>query len=49
MSVAGLGGKRGPTPPSVDHIDAVVALAATSVPDTMLVSASRDGVVKVWK
>jgi phosphoinositide-3-kinase regulatory subunit 4 len=40
--------RRGPIPPSPNHNDSILALGLLWNPRSMVVSASRDGAVKVW-
>eukprot|EP00736_Rhodelphis_marinus_P006848 Rmarinus@m.22575 len=41
--------KQRPPPPSSEHTDAVLDIRATLHPRKMLISAGRDGVVKLWR
>lgn len=41
--------RNGKVLPSVDHLDCITDLAVLEQPIRLLVSGSRDGVVKVWK
>jgi phosphoinositide-3-kinase regulatory subunit 4 len=41
--------RRGPVPPPLCHNDAVTDLAITNLPCRLLLSSSRDGIVKVWR
>ncbi|KNC49578.1 VPS15 protein kinase [Thecamonas trahens ATCC 50062] len=40
---------RGPRPPPAHHADTILAITSVERPSKMVVSGSRDGVVKVWK
>jgi len=37
------------TPPSNNHNDTISALTCLEIPSCMVVSGSRDGVIKVWR
>lgn len=41
--------RRGPDLPASGHLDAVTSLGVTYAGQNFLLTASRDGVVKVWK
>jgi phosphoinositide-3-kinase regulatory subunit 4 len=41
--------KAGPASPSVNHHESILDLKLLELPHRMLISAGRDGVVKVWK
>ena len=41
--------KAGPSAPSVNHHESILDLKLLEIPHRMLISAGRDGVVKVWK
>jgi WD40 repeat protein len=43
------GQSRGPEAPSVSHRESILDLKAMELPHRMLISAARDGVIKVWK
>lgn len=40
---------KGPVAPSAAHCDAITAMAWVDLPARMLLTGSRDGVVKIWR